>query len=408
MSMTFQPSELSEGRLDLSLGDGEDAALNRSVARDAVQSVSSSDGPDATPGTRAEESTSNEESPSEDPLRIRNQVRVSGPLESALAQRYGAVLSDLDGVVYAGPSAIPGATEALEKLEDIGVALAYVTNNASRSSAEVAAHLRALGAPATAEQVFGSALAGAELLAGQVRAGATVLVTGSAVLARHVAEQGLVPVTTADPLPDAVIQGFEPTLGWKDLAEAAFAVAGGAVWVATNTDMSFPQARGIAPGNGTLVAAVSAATGKTPIVAGKPEAQLFMTAANHLGVQEALVVGDRLDTDILGGNRAGMATALVLTGVDTAENALAAVTDQRPMYLFSDLGQLHQPYPEITERDGVYTSGGSRANVEDGVVIMGGARENVDTWRAGCAAWWAASPRQHTASLPPLRFLDEE
>ena len=338
---------------------------------------------------------------------MRSSVTVS-ETGTPLACRYGAVLADLDGVVYAGPSAIPGATEALEKLRDLGVALAYITNNASRSSAEVAAHLRELGAPATAEQVFGSALAGAELLATQVAQGATVLVTGSAVVAQHVADQGLVPVTTADPVPDAVIQGFEPSLGWKDLAEAAFAVAGGAVWVATNTDMSIPQARGIAPGNGTLVAAVSAATGRSPIVAGKPEAQLFTTAAAHLGVEEALVVGDRLDTDILGGNRAGMATALVLTGVDTAENALAAVTGQRPTYLFADLDQLHRPYPEVTEQDGVFSCGESSARVENGVVLMTGGRDDLDAWRAACAAWWAACPLQDTADLPGLKFLDED
>lgn len=328
----------------------------------------------------------------------------SRALDAPVASRYGAVLADLDGVVYAGPSAIPGATEALEKLEGIGVALAYITNNASRSSADVAAHLRELGAPATAEQVFGSALAGAELLAGRVPKGATVLVTGSAILAQHVADQGLVPVTSSDPIPDAVIQGFEPSLGWKDLAEAAFAVAGGALWVATNTDMSIPQARGIAPGNGTLVAAVSAATGQRPLVAGKPEAQLFKTAAEHLGVETGLVVGDRLDTDILGGNRAGMATALVLTGVDTAANALAAVTDQRPTYLFADLGQLHLPYPEIVHQNGTFTCGEAYATVEDGVVVMGGGRENLDVWRAGCAAWWAARPEQDSATLPTLEF----
>lgn len=334
-------------------------------------------------------------------------MTMKSDVKTALVARYGAVLADLDGVVYAGPSAIPGATEALERLEGEGVALAYITNNASRSSAEVAAHLQELGAPASAGQVFGSALAGAELLAGQVPPGSTVLVTGSAILAQHVAEQGLVPVTTADPLPDAVIQGFDPSLGWKDLAEAAFAVAGGALWVATNTDMSIPQARGIAPGNGSLVAAVSAATGKFPLIAGKPEAQLFTTAANHLGVDTALVVGDRLDTDILGGNRAGMATALVLTGVDTVETALAAVPDQRPTYLLGDLGQLHLPYPDITGESGTFTCGESRARVRDGVVVLSGGRNSLDTWRAGCAAWWAATPQQETAAMPPVEFTDE-
>lgn len=366
MRTTFQSNGLLEDQLDTSVGGDEGTGVNPSSAADRE------------------------------------------PLKSALALCYGAVLADLDGVVYTGPSAIPGSTEALEKLEDIGVGLAYITNNASRSSEEVAAHLRELGAPATAEQVFGSALAGAELLADHVPPGATVLVTGSAVLVGHVAEQGLVPVTTADPLPDAVIQGFEPSLGWKDLAEAAFAVAGGAVWVATNTDMSLPQPRGFAPGNGTLVAAVSAATGKAPMIAGKPEARLFTTAAKHLCVDTALVVGDRLDTDILGGNRAAMATALVLTGVDTAETALAAAADQRPTYLLADLSQLHQPYPDIIERDGDYTCGESHAHIEDGAVLMSGGREDLDSWRAGCAAWWAASPGQDTTNLPPLRFFDED
>lgn len=326
----------------------------------------------------------------------------------ALVRSFDAVLADLDGVVYAGPTAIPGAVDALEALEGSGVALAYITNNASRSSAEVAAHLRELGAPASAAQVFGSALAGAELLATLVPAGSSVLVTGSAILAQHVADQGLIPVKNADPTPAAVIQGFEPTLGWKDLAEAAFAVAAGAVWVATNTDLSIPQARGIAPGNGTLVAAVAAATGKQPRIAGKPEAQLFTTAANHLDVNRALVVGDRLDTDILGGNRAGMATALVLTGVDTPQTALAAETDQRPTYLLQTLGDLHKPYPAIRQTEDGFTCGDAQASVRDGVVLLTGSRDNVDTWRAACAAWWAATPDQQAAYLPTVKFVNEQ
>jgi glycerol-1-phosphatase len=250
-----------------------------------------------------------------------------------LVDAFDGILADLDGVVYTGRNAIDGATEALGRLAEEGKSLAYVTNNASRSSAEVASHLRELGAPATADQVFGSALAGAELLAREVAAGAAVLVVGSHVLADSVRAQGLVVVSAGERRPDAVIQGFSPDLGWKDLAEAAFAITAGATWVATNMDMTLPQERGFAPGNGSLVAAVSVATGKSPLVAGKPEAALFDTAARHSGIECALVVGDRLDTDILGGNRAGMATVLVLTGVDSAQTALAARVDERPKYL---------------------------------------------------------------------------
>jgi glycerol 3-phosphatase-2 len=319
-------------------------------------------------------------------------------MSERLIDGFDGVLSDLDGVVYAGPNAIPGAIEALDRLEGEGKSLAYVTNNASRSSAQVAQHLREIGAPATAEQVFGSAQAGAELLAAQVPRGSAVLVVGSQTLEDAVRAQGLSVVGSADDRPAAVIQGFSPTLGWKDLAEAAYAVTAGATWVATNTDMSIPQERGIAPGNGTLVAAVAAATGKQPLVAGKPGAALFETAARHSGVDHALVVGDRLDTDILGGNRAGMATALVLTGVDTVRTALGATLEERPTYLIASLADLYEEYPAVTQDGDTYSCGRSTARVVGDSVSISGSEDDVDSWRAACAAWWAAHP-----SLDPER-----
>lgn len=324
--------------------------------------------------------------------------------EARLIDGFDAVLADLDGVVYAGQHAIAGAAEALESLAGADIALAYVTNNASRSADVVAAHLRSLGAPARADQVFGSALAGAELLAARVPAGSRVLVVGSKTLADLVRAQNLEVVPSAEELPDAVIQGFSPELGWKDLAEAAYAVAAGAVWVATNTDMSIPQARGIAPGNGTLVAAVAAATGKQPVVAGKPEAALFETAARHVGARNALVVGDRLDTDILGGNRAGMKTALVLTGVDTLRTALAAVYDERPDYLIPSLAALYEPYPVARSEGGVHRRGQASARAEGESVMVEGAETDLDAWRAACSAWWSAHPLQDKVLSPRLQF----
>ncbi|WP_298253027.1 HAD-IIA family hydrolase [uncultured Arthrobacter sp.] len=321
-----------------------------------------------------------------------------------LIDAFDGVLSDLDGVVYAGPHAVPGATEALNRLGDNGKGLAYITNNASRSAEQVAEHLRSLGAPATAAQVFGSAVAGAELLAGEVARGSSVLVVGSATLAEAVRDQGFVVVASAEDTPDAVIQGFSPTVGWKDLAEAAYAIAAGAVWVATNTDMSIPQERGIAPGNGTLVAAVRSATGATPLVAGKPGAALFETAARHSGLEQALVVGDRLDTDILGGNRAGMATVLVLTGVDSARTALAAPADERPTFLIDGLGALFEPYPDIVAVDGAHTCGSATAEVVGSEVSVQGHEDAVDSWRAACAAWWAAHPRTTPETAPTISF----
>jgi glycerol 3-phosphatase-2 len=321
-----------------------------------------------------------------------------------LIDAFDGVLSDLDGVVYAGPHAIDGATQALRRLADEGKSLAYVTNNASRSSEQVAVHLRELGAPAQAKQVFGSAQAGAELLAGEVAAGARVLVVGSETLAEAVRAQGLVVVDSADDRPDAVIQGFSPLLAWKDLAEAAYAVGAGAVWVATNTDLSIPQERGVAPGNGTLVGAVRSATGREPMVAGKPGAALFRTAARHSGVERALVVGDRLDTDILGGNRAGMATVLVLTGIDTVRTVLSAAHDERPTYIISSLGELYEEYPDVSSDDGVFVCGQASARVDGRVITVDGAEDDVDSWRAACAAWWAAEPDVSSVTTPDVRF----
>jgi HAD superfamily hydrolase (TIGR01450 family) len=266
----------------------------------------------------------------------------------------------------------------------------------------VAAHLRELGAPAEDHQVVSSSQAAAELLASLLPAGAAVLITGSPALAHEIELVGLTPVHSAADKPVAVVQGFNPEIGWKDLAEASYVVAGGALWVATNTDMSIPQARGIAPGNGTLVAAVAAATRQTPRVAGKPEAPLFHAAAKRLAAERPLVVGDRLDTDILGGNRAGFATVAVLTGVDTRETILAARTDERPDFLIDDLTGLYQPYPAVEHDGGAYRCGDASASVDGDSVRISGDKDNLDSWRAACAAWWNARPQTPTATAPVL------
>lgn len=325
-------------------------------------------------------------------------------MAESLIESFDAVLSDLDGVVYAGPHAIPGAVESLKKLETVGVGLGYVTNNASRTPAQVAAHLRELGAPAEDHQVVSSSQAAGELLASMLPAGAHVLITGSAALAHEIELVGLKPVHSAAESPVAVVQGFNPEIGWKELAEASYVVAGGAQWFATNTDMSIPQARGMAPGNGTLVAAVAAATGKYPLVAGKPEAPLFHAAAKRLMADRPLVVGDRLDTDILGGNRAGYATAAVLTGVDTRQTILAARTDERPTYLLTDLTELYEPYPEVTNDSGTFRCGAASATAGDGKVTVLGSEDDLDAWRAACAAWWAAVPDASEAQAPKLEW----
>ncbi|TLP71873.1 HAD-IIA family hydrolase [Nesterenkonia sphaerica] len=258
----------------------------------------------------------------------------------ALIDQFDGVLFDLDGVLYAGPEAIPGAPEAVSELGARGIRFAFVTNNASRSAAQIAEHLVELGITADPEQIFGSAPAGVTLMARHVPAPAKVLVTGSDSLRSLCREAGYTVVDSADACPAAVIQGFEPTLGWADLAEAAYAINRGASWFATNLDRSVPRERGVAPANGALVEAVSFATGAHPRAAGKPQPDMFQQAAKALELTQPLVIGDRLDTDVLGGNRAGFTTALVLTGATTQTEAEAATGEEKPDIVISSLAAL--------------------------------------------------------------------
>ena len=322
------------------------------------------------------------------------------------------VLADLDGVVYTGPGAIPFAVESLNRAAET-MRVGYLTNNASRTDQTVADHLSDLGLGAVATDVVTSPQAAVRLLADEVPAGALVLVIGGEGLVVEVEKGGFIVTRSADDTPAAVIQGFSPDLGWKDLAEAAFALhprADGVEipWIATNTDWTIPVARGIAPGNGTLVAAVHTAVGRLPIVAGKPEVAIFTEAVNRFGAQQALFIGDRLDTDILGANRAGIPAVLVLTGIDKAKQALAADAASRPKYILDDLRQLHEPYPET-----VFSKDGTSATVAGATVRLRGADVEVvaegdgaiNLLRAACAVIWASGRPIYGLNVPERLYL---
>ncbi len=157
-----------------------------------------------------------------------------------------------------------------------------------------------------------------------------MLVTGSAALRSAVEGVGLRVVASSEDRPDAVVQGYSPDLRYADLAEAALAVRAGALWVATNTDSTLPSARGLLPGNGSLVALVATATGRRPIVAGKPQLPMHAEGVRRTGAKNPLVVGDRLDTDIEGANVADTDSLLVLTGVTAAADLVDAPVEHRP------------------------------------------------------------------------------
>ncbi|GAA2418300.1 HAD hydrolase-like protein [Streptomyces glaucosporus] len=316
--------------------------------------------------------------------------------ERPLAEAYDTALLDLDGVVYAGGEAVPHAVEALGAARAAGMRSAYVTNNAARTPQAVAEHLTRLGVPAEPEEVVTSAQAVARMIAEELPPGSRVLCVGGEGLMVALRERGLEPVESADDAPAAVVQGYGgPQMPWGRLAEAAIAVGRGLPWFASNTDLTIPSGRGIAPGNGAAVEAVRIATrwmrpAPEPKVAGKPLPPMHRETILRTGAERPLVVGDRLDTDIEGAYAGGVDSLLVLTGVTDAAQLLAARPEHRPTYVAADLRGLHRPQPEPVEAPGGgFSCGGWTASVQDGgLVLDGGGEDPLDGLRALCAAAW--------------------
>ncbi|MGY0022989.1 HAD hydrolase-like protein [Streptomyces sp. cg35] len=310
----------------------------------------------------------------------------------ALSEAYDTALLDLDGVVYAGGRAIAHAVESLAVARDGGMGLAYVTNNALRTPDAVAGHLTELGIPTEAGDVITSAQAVARLISDQVPEGARVLVIGGEGLRVALRERGLVPVDSADDDPVAVAQGYGgPDMAWGRFAEACYAIARGVPWFASNTDLTIPSARGIAPGNGAAVEVVRIATGAEPQIAGKPLPPMHRETILRTGAKTPLVVGDRLDTDIEGAFNGGVDSLLVLTGVTDGAQLLAAPPQHRPTYVDRDLRGVLTGQPEVTEERDGFRCGGWTAVAGDERLELEGDGDALDGLRALCAAAWTAA-----------------
>lgn len=311
-----------------------------------------------------------------------------------LAQQHDCLLLDLDGTVFRGHELTEGAAEALENAP--GRAL-FVTNNASRSAGEVAAHLQQLGLQAADGDVVTSAQSAAHVLANQLAPGSRVLVVGTESLATEIAAVGLDPVRSFDEQPVAVVQGHSPDTAWSNLAEAALAIRAGAVWVAANIDATLPTERGLLPGNGSMVAALKAATDAEPQVAGKPAPTLMLDALARGDFQSPLVVGDRLNTDIAGANAAELPSLMVLTGVNSARDAVYAVPEQRATFLGRDLRSLHLPADQLT----VSPQPSWHIDMHDHAVTVSTAGrdegDGLSIVRAVAHAVWSAQPASVTA-----------
>jgi glycerol-1-phosphatase len=350
-----------------------------------------------------------------------------------LSEAYDTALLDLDGVVYLGGAGIPGAAQALHKAAAAGMALAYVTNNASRTPRAICEQLAGLGVPVRPESVITSAQAAARLLSKRLPQGAPVLVIGGTGLRMAVRERGLRPVTTAADNPAAVVQGYLPGVSYPLLAEGALAVAAGALFVASNADATLPSTRGRLPGNGALIQVIATATGSEPIVAGKPEPPMHSEAMIRTGARRPLIVGDRLDTDIEGANRVGADSLLVLTGVSRPSDVVLAPPHRRPTYLAADLTGLLEAHPAAsggarepfscsgwqvrwvsngTGDPGDGAAGLSRGDGDgtgDGASLeLTGSGERVDAVRAMCAACWSRSGVTRAMVAAALRAANLE
>jgi glycerol-1-phosphatase len=262
---------------------------------------------------------------------------------SALIDVYDTALFDLDGVIYLGPDAVPGAVEAMAELHRRAKTVMYVTNNAARPVQVVIDQLNRLGIFADSGTVLTSAQVAATALAVELPPGAKVLVSGSANLIALMREAGFDVVASADDFPVAVIQGYDPDLNWRQLDEAALAIQRGARWFATNADASRPTDRGVVPGVGGAIALLSTAIGGSPTIFGKPHRPMLEEALRRTGATRAIFVGDRLDTDIVGASANGLDSLLVLSGAHGKRDLVDAPTPAHPSHIGADVGALLRP-----------------------------------------------------------------
>lgn len=228
-------------------------------------------------------------------------------------KKYKGYLIDLDGTMYRGTELIQEAVDFVRKLKEKNIPYLFVTNNSSRTPAQVADKLRKFTIPATEEQVFTTSQATANYIH-SLNNDASVYVIGEEGIRTALTEKGF---KLAEEKADFVVVGIDRSISYEKLAVGCLAVRNGATFISTNGDIAIPTERGLLPGNGSLTSVISVSTGTNPIFIGKPESIIMEQALEVLGTkkEETLMVGDNYDTDILAGIQAGLDTLLVHTGV---------------------------------------------------------------------------------------------
>jgi 4-nitrophenyl phosphatase len=265
-------------------------------------------------------------------------------LSHTALQNAKAFIFDMDGVLYRGKAPLPGVADLFNALTLRGIHFLLATNNSMAIPATYVMRMADMGVEVDESQIQTSATVTRDYLRDELAEGAVILPVGMPPLSETLfTGTGFKSaIDHPDLQVDAVVVGLDLEFTYEKLRRASDAVRDGAKYVATNADATLPHETGMQPGAGSIVAAISTASGRTPIVVGKPQTLMMLKGVEQLGVRpdEAVMVGDRLDTDILSGHKAGLKTALVLTGVSQREDLVAA--EVLPDFIFADLPALLQ------------------------------------------------------------------
>ena len=331
-----------------------------------------------------------------------------------IVEAHDLVMFDLDGVVYVGGEAIDGVAERIERLRKAGRHVAFVTNNASRTPAQVADKLLGAGVSAAETDVVTSAQAAARVLVDEHGAGAKVLLLGGEGLRVALVEVGLEPVDKPAGAV-AVVSGYGPDVRWRDIMRVSTLVRDGLPYVASNADLTIPTTYGLAPGHGVLVKTITGFAGVAATVAGKPEKPLMEETVRRVGGDRPIMVGDRLDTDIEGAHAIDVPSLLVLTGVTWLEELAAATPQLRPSYISPTLEGLFEAHAAPAVDESGVRLGGWTATVTGRRLTVAGEGSDADWWRVAATACWlhldeSGSPAEVSDTTPPgpVRALGAE
>lgn len=253
---------------------------------------------------------------------------------------------DMDGVLYRGTQVIPGTAEFLDFLRERGIGFMLATNNSTLTPQQYVDKLAAMGVRISASEVLTSSQATASYLASIAPPGAKVFMIGQDGLSKELREAGF---TLVEENAEFIVAGMDFSICYERLAEATLQIRAGATFIGTNPDKTFPSERGIVPGAGSLLAFLETATGVSPTVVGKPAAAMIEQAMARIGAEPAntAMLGDRLETDILAGQKACLLTLLVMSGV--TDKAILAESDIQPDLIYRDVAHLHGTWQEALD-----------------------------------------------------------